>query len=261
MARPYTNNIADVTAGFPTNVYTPVNFRNEDLNGYDVINETFTVPAAPDGDGKYRMELDFIPLEQSTFEMTADGDPLTPIPWGEAPAADNVALSLETAGIEFHASRAGAEILTSYRARGSDLTSQIFNRLQKELAAAQSEIKTGARFLHAFFFGVASAMTAANQEVRFAIPAGLKCVGVQVVWADASVPAVGTTTIRASNAVVGTAIADPVTKIDATVGAAAYSGSETTGTISFASAGTLYVFVQSGGSHQNIQVSLRLERI
>ena len=96
MARAYTNAVADVTAVFPGDVYTPIDVRNEDLNGYDVTNETFDVPSEADGDGKYRMELDFVPIEQTTLTITADGDPLTVIPWGETPAADEVALSLET---------------------------------------------------------------------------------------------------------------------------------------------------------------------
>lgn len=137
MARAYTNAVADVTAVFPGDVYTPIDVRNEDLNGYDVTNETFDVPSEADGDGKYRMELDFVPIEQTTLTITADGDPLTVIPWGETPAADEVALSLETGAVEFHADRAGETVVASYRGRGTNLTSQVLNQMQREIEAVQ----------------------------------------------------------------------------------------------------------------------------
>lgn len=258
MARPYTNSIAAVAASFPGAAYTPIEFRNEDLNGYDVVSEAFTVPSDPDGDGKYRLELDFIPLEQSTFEISVDGNALTVIPWGETPSADEVALSLETGAVEFHSSLADLEGEASYRARGSDLTSQVFNRVQRELAAVQAASRLMRMAYGVQFFGEPGGATASGDERKITVggPTGAlwKTDSVQIIHAE-KFSATAATVIRISKTGVGATAGN---YIECQVANNASQGTLAFGALYIDQGEHLYAYVQTAGGHQNIQVMIHL---
>ncbi len=108
MGQKWNNALADVTAGFPGAVWAGMSTRLEDLNGYTVTGEVIGASLWTLTGGRYRAFLDLVPLEQATFvcvDASEDDEPLTKIPWGETPAADEVAVSLEHGGVEVHASR------------------------------------------------------------------------------------------------------------------------------------------------------------
>lgn len=140
MARKFTNSVAAVTAGYPSAVYVPVDVRNSDANGYPVVGEQITSAHWTSVGGRWRAELDLVPLEQSSLVATdtSDSTVLTHIPWGETPAADEIAISLETGGVEVHDDRHTHAISFNYTGRGTAYTSEVMNRMQKELAATQT---------------------------------------------------------------------------------------------------------------------------
>jgi hypothetical protein len=117
--------------------------RGEDFNGYEVASEAFTVPAAADGEGRRRMQLDMVPLEQVGFEVTVGGNPRTLVPYGETVGAGQVGASLGLRGtgvVEFHASDAGLAAVASYRGKGTLVGAGLLNELGAELAAVQGAV-------------------------------------------------------------------------------------------------------------------------
>jgi hypothetical protein len=132
---PYNNRIVDVVASFPANVYTPADVRNESEPVQRT--ETGTVPSAADFEGRRRLNLDQVPAQQLGMSIQVAGQPRALIPYGEAPAAGQVAVSMKTGVLEFHASDAGLAVSASYHGRGTPIVAFLFNRLGKELAATQ----------------------------------------------------------------------------------------------------------------------------
>jgi hypothetical protein len=137
MAFPYSEQISQVAAQFPTAVMTPQDIRNHNLNGTDLV-ENFTVPAAVGG--LVRINLDQVPLEKVGMVITSDGDELTIIPWGETPAIDQVAVSMKTGALQFHSSRVGESSTASYRGKGTPIMAHVLNKMQREIEAAQTRL-------------------------------------------------------------------------------------------------------------------------
>lgn len=78
---PYTNRLADVTAQFPTTVMTPQDVRNLNEAG-TLLNESGTVPALVDVEGKRRLNLDQVPVEQAGMDIRVATALRSLIPWG-----------------------------------------------------------------------------------------------------------------------------------------------------------------------------------
>jgi hypothetical protein len=132
---PYNNRIVDVVASFPTNVYTPADVRNE--SEPVPLTEAGTVPATADFEGRRRLNLDQVPAQQLGMSIQVAGQPRALIPYGEAPGIGQVAVSMKTGVLEFHASDAGLAVSVSYHGRGTPIVAFLFNRLGKELEATQ----------------------------------------------------------------------------------------------------------------------------
>lgn len=140
MAIPYTRELSDYTPSFPTSAFTPLEVKNKDDDGYSISGESFTVPSSADGDGKYRLTLDQIPLEQSSVTITVGAAARTIIPYGETPASGQVALSTATGTIEFHSSDAAGSGSATYTGRGTPLMAHYFHVMEKELYATQVKV-------------------------------------------------------------------------------------------------------------------------
>jgi hypothetical protein len=132
---PYNNRIVDIVASFPANVYTPADVRNE--SEPVELTETGTVPSSADYEGRRRLNLDQVPAQQLGMSIQVGGQQRALIPYGEAPAAGQVAVSMKTGVLEFHSSDAGLAVSASYHGRGTPIVAFLFNRLGKELEATQ----------------------------------------------------------------------------------------------------------------------------
>jgi hypothetical protein len=138
MARPYVATLADYTPKFPGEVFDPQDVRDEDFDGVAVVNEAFVVPALADSEGRYRVILDRVPMDQlgTTVAITGDG-PRIPVPYGEAVAVGRVGVSLVSGVLEFHADDAGSAGTASYTGRGTSVGASMLSVMGAELKAVQ----------------------------------------------------------------------------------------------------------------------------
>lgn len=134
---PYNNRLVDYVAQFPAEVFTPLDVRNVNPDG-EVLNETGTVPADADFQGKRRLNLDQVPIEQVGMTVEVDGDGRTIIPYGETPSAGQVAVSMTTGVMEFHSSDAGDPVEVDYTGKGTPIMAFLVHQLSAELAAVQT---------------------------------------------------------------------------------------------------------------------------
>lgn len=249
---------AVAAASFPSSVFDPWEFYPYSTSNAALVSEAFTVPAS----SPYRVKFP-IALPQSSLVVTVGAAARTVVR-GSTPASGQVGYDPSTGDATFHSSDASGAGLLSVTPLWTRPDQSWIHRIQAELKAVQTELLAGGitRLVSALFFGIQEAQTGSGLEVRIPVPAGYKCVGLTVIHADKST-ATGTTTVRASDKVVGGATP---TYIDATVAVGSCAGSEGTtvaganATLAFGVAGTLYVFVQSAGNHQNVQVMVRLMR-
>ena len=132
MAKIYTNNIADITAQFPN--YVAENRLNPDAD-YPVRTETGTVPATPDSDGLYRIELDYVINASKAITVEVDGNAKTFVEYGVAVTASQYGGNLRGIPIiEFHSSLAGEPFEISYYPLASCRSSAWENKVEAELA-------------------------------------------------------------------------------------------------------------------------------
>lgn len=152
MARPYTNDIDDVTPYFPDSVYAAEGWKNRS-NDYLETPETFTVP------DELAVELQYAILKQTEFTVSdeTDVDTLIVVPHGQVPGAAEVAVNFDTGLLEFHSSRLGNTIEVTYTPIGSAVTSARMNRIEVELEAIETYLDSTAKEPHScFLFGVPS---------------------------------------------------------------------------------------------------------
>lgn len=140
MAFAYSNGISGVAASYPGAVFEPFDLRDRDEDGYAVEGESGVVPGSADGEGRYRVFLDLVPLEQASIGITVGGSARTLVPYGEAVAAGQVGVSMITGVVEFHASDAGEAFAVDYTGAGSALVAAVLNRVQAEIVATQEEL-------------------------------------------------------------------------------------------------------------------------
>lgn len=249
---------AEAAAAFPAAVLSPWPFVPYSTSNAAIVEESFTVPAA----SPYQVQGPIV-LPQSSLTITVGAVARTVVR-GSTPASGQVGYDPTTGVLTFHSGDAAGAGKWSGTPLWSRPDQSWIHWIQGELKAIETELLAGgiSRLVSALFFGIQEAQTGSGLEVRIPVPAGYKCVGLTVIHADKST-ATGTTTVRASDKVVG---GSTPTYIDATVASSSCAGSEGTtvaganATLAFSVAGTLYVFVQSAGNHQNVQVMVRLMR-
>ncbi len=143
MAFPYILGLSGYTPAFPTSVMMPDEAINENANGIVVAGEAFTVPAAADAEGRYRLNLDLVPFEQVGVTIVVNGEARILVDYGDAPAAGQAALSMETGVMEFHSSDAGLAGTAAYTGRGTPWMAYQAAKLGKELQATQQLLTFG----------------------------------------------------------------------------------------------------------------------
>jgi hypothetical protein len=232
MAFQYSRILSDYVPVFPGGIYVPVEARNADDNGYAVTAEPFVVPSVVDGDGKRRINLGHVPLEQPAFELLIGVSPRDVVPWGETPAAGQVAVQWETGAVEFHASDSGQAGTTTYTGCGTAAQAFFMHALQKEIAAMQAVLLAGGAFVSVPWrmTGMTTVpSSSAGGILRIHNPAteGTWRVASFSMWSE-RVPGGSTaSTYRLAAAYSGIA---PANRWDLTVAGAAKSGKTVTGT-------------------------------
>lgn len=170
MARNYYSQKSDVTGLFPTASYVPVEWKDQNLNGF-AHSETFTVPASL----PYIKQLDYVPLAQSTITVTVASAARTVIRYGLAVGSAQVAIDMVGGLISFNAADAGLSCTISYTAKGSNYSASDHMRVEAELKA----IADNAAFV--------------NGDDRVNAPAGFETNGTQVVGTQqAAIANIGT---------------------------------------------------------------------
>lgn len=144
MAFPFSKKLEDITAAFPDDVYTPHDFRTENRAGEEIVDEPFTVPSEPDAEGRYRLNLNQVPIEMATFNLRVATVAREHVPYGESIAVGRVGVSTRYGFMEFNAADAGASGLVSYRGAGTPIVAHLLNVIGAELKATQETIKEGA---------------------------------------------------------------------------------------------------------------------
>lgn len=137
MAFPWIKALAAYIAVFPGALMAPDEVLPLDLNGYEISNEAFTVPASPDGEGRYRLNLNLVPLDMPSTSIEIETEARTIIPYGEPPSAGQIALSFDSGAMEFHASDAGLDGLADYTGKGTPDAPYFRIKIAKELRAVQ----------------------------------------------------------------------------------------------------------------------------
>jgi hypothetical protein len=137
---PYNNRLVDYVASFPAAVFEPLDVRNVNPDGEAIVGEAGTVPASADYQGKRRLNLDQVPLEQVGMTIEVDGNPRTIIPYGETPSAGQVAVSMTTGVMEFHSSDAGEAVVVDYTGKGTPIMAFLVHQLAGELEATQETV-------------------------------------------------------------------------------------------------------------------------
>ena len=135
MARPYTNDLDDVTPYFPGAVYPANEWKNRS-NDYAPITETFVVPGAGND---YAVLLQYAILKQTAFtvEDTTESEFLIVVPEGQVPGEPEVAVDFDLGYLGFDSSREGNTIEVTYTPIGSALTSGRMNQIEVELGGIQ----------------------------------------------------------------------------------------------------------------------------
>lgn len=139
--QPYKPTLADVTASYPSSVYTPLE-RLDERNDYSPQTQTGTVPLLADDYTAWLSGLGI--LEQATLTVTdtTTSTILTAIPFEEAPAAGEVAVDYDRGLLKFHSSRAGNDVEVTFTPYGTVNAAMWENTFQKEIAATQTELDT-----------------------------------------------------------------------------------------------------------------------
>ncbi len=141
----WNNDITDITVEFPAALTSIVNVRNRNDNGYTISNETGTVPPIADGEGKYRLSLDLVPLEQPGVIIEVDPgggfEARDNVPYGETVGVGQVGIEMETGLLEFNVADANKVVRASYTGHGSAVMAYLANKVQAELRAVQIETR------------------------------------------------------------------------------------------------------------------------
>ena len=137
---PYNNRLVDYVASFPGAVFDPTEVKNLNPDGQAIVGEAGTVPASADFEGKRRLNLSQVPLEQVGMTIEVDGNARTIIPYGETPSAGQVAVSMTTGVMEFHSSDAGEAVVVDYTGKGTPIMAFLVHQLAGELEAAQTTV-------------------------------------------------------------------------------------------------------------------------
>jgi hypothetical protein len=135
---PYNNRIVDYVASFPGDVFDPMEVKNLNPDGEAIVAEAGTVPASADYEGKYRLNLGQVPMQQLGMNIEVDGSPRTIIPYGETVSSGQVAVSMVTGVLEFHSSDATKTVEVDYTGKGTPIMAFLVHQLGVELAAAQT---------------------------------------------------------------------------------------------------------------------------
>lgn len=137
---PYNNRIEDYVASFPGSVFTPTEVKNLNPDGEAIVAEAGNVPASADFEGKYRLNLDQVPMEQAGMTVEVATNPRTIIPYGETVSAGQVGVSMVTGVLEFHSSDAGLAVEVDYTGKGTPLMAFLVHQLANELEAVQTSV-------------------------------------------------------------------------------------------------------------------------
>jgi hypothetical protein len=138
MARGYYPTSTGVTAAFPSSVFTPWGARDAKHGGYSPdVSETGTIPGVGNN---YTLLLNERILRNGTLAVTANGTPLTIVPYGYAVAANEVGISYDLPLAQFHSTRAGQTYVVTHTAVGFALSAQWVNTIEKELVAVQQAL-------------------------------------------------------------------------------------------------------------------------
>lgn len=135
---PYAKALADIAAEFPGSVMTALEVTNKNEEGVD-LTETGTLPGSVDGEGKLRINLDQVPLQQAGMTVEISSVELEIVKPGAVVTSGQVAVSMQTGVMEFHASRVGASVEVNYKGKGTPLMAYIVGKLQKEIVAVQTQ--------------------------------------------------------------------------------------------------------------------------
>lgn len=147
---PYTNALADVSAGFPGAVWTPREVRDQSRT-YAIVGEAVTAPAL-DGDGRSIWQMGMAP-EAESATVTLGLAEQSIVAWGTTPGAGEVAINFDDGRLELPAGAVGEEYLASYTGLGVPITADLWNRLQVELAATQTVAAANAAALEGLVIG------------------------------------------------------------------------------------------------------------
>ena len=137
MAKPYTNDISEISPQTPT--YTPENRKNGSTN-YDQISEPFTVPGSPDPDGKYRVVLDYAINGAATVSVSCGGTPMVNVVYGKALSDSHVGIGYEGIPVlEFTEAKAAQMGICTYTPLGSYRDSAWENKVESQLEAVTNK--------------------------------------------------------------------------------------------------------------------------
>lgn len=129
MAEQFLPRLADVTAGFPGAVYTPVEVL-DGVTAYSPATETGTVPATG------IILLSHVIKPGAALTVVSGGTTLVAV--ATTPGTGQVKISYDLPLLTFHASRIGEAYSVTYTPLRSPLAAQRLNVIQKELAAVQT---------------------------------------------------------------------------------------------------------------------------
>lgn len=144
MARKYVNSRAEVTAAFPS--FTGIERKNPKGEGYPQITESITVPATPDAEGRYRLQLAYVPLKKLGFAVTVNSLAKTPVRDGTTLASSEVGVGWEIGTLDFHSSLAGLTGSCVYEHKGTGITALDVIQWEKMLEALQGYVYPGLEF-------------------------------------------------------------------------------------------------------------------
>jgi hypothetical protein len=135
MSYNYTDSLAGAGAEYPGAVMTPIEVKNENLDGNAGLVETGTIPASP-----YKIQLSQAILEQTTLTVLANALEMTAVPLGTTLTNTTAGVDLDNGIVEFHSSFAATAYSVSYTGKGSAISSHIVNKMQNEIVATQTAL-------------------------------------------------------------------------------------------------------------------------
>jgi hypothetical protein len=141
----YTNALAAVTASYPDAVFSPREQRDSSTT-YS-LSETVVAPALRDGASKWQTEMQ---ISEGTLTITLASVAQELVPLGTVLSAGQVGVAYQRGLLEFPAAQVGSSYAVAYTGLGSRVTSDLLNRVQKEIAAVQTkadELEIGAGFI------------------------------------------------------------------------------------------------------------------